>query len=1015
MKKTLKLIFVVLVIFIGCTKNDITNSPEYNYSVEYLGEFELTAFEDVEGDISFAVLVRDADSLAAEGVAVKLTLIGVEGSISPAEVVTDENGMIEAVASVKASLGESTAHIIVMAGESTHSQEIEITGIDRSLRMRFHTSTPVLKVVPDENAEFEFTVTVTDEGGNGVPNIDLIFSLHPAEPDSEIFGSIRESASTGEFGVATVIFYTLGGSGKIFLKCEVEELIGTEYALSGSFELSVELLTSGPSQLSLAINPGYLLLPKDTVGHATIYARKRDNDYNGIPNLEIDFSCQYGSITNTTLTDSTGLATADYYILPITDFPRDDQGEIVESITDNIRAVIPNTAFEAHANITVEKTAGDEGTINLTSDRAGPFYPDNGRTVVNFQAVLKDANNQALAGRELIVTATHGSIETPVYTDSMGVARITFIYEGQPPVDDEGNPVPVMITVSYPPYSLYASIEILILKYPPVISSIALQAEDDELTADSNDSTWVGAVCFMETGDFAPEGTVVHFETDRGRFIESSVPVTGHNGTAVNYFIADSVACIAHLQAYVENSNSIVYSNVVEIEILPGPPASGELSYDPEDRKITVTLYDRFDNNVGAGYLVTFSTTLGYLDRVSASTDENGQAFAYFRPGVNSGVAVITIAVNTAEGEIIGQLTIDVRAGEGNSIELHADPTNIAVRGAGANSSSTLTASLYDPNHNLVQTAHWIIFEILYEPPYNEGGCYFRNRSQIDSAQTSNGHASVTLNAGTVIGGKLLRASAYYNNRQDTISVTSSRVSVVAGAPHAIYIDYDSNGEDAGGGNWQLDVSARVFDEYMNPAGDSIWVEFSVDSIATIGSGYTRYSTVHVPLVYNSENTFDTVTVSARIQIDDDEYISAERVIVLPLQEGIMTLDVTPDSWDIDEDTVAVFTCLIELRDEQGVLINNAPIGFFASRASFYWIDQNDEYQLYDPDAHPPQVYTGRGREHRGQATVYLMGEEMDFFLDAVTPEVNVQIGAILFGYDDVIADPVIVVVTRHP
>ena len=52
---------------------------------------------------------------------------------------------------------------------------------------------------------------------------------------------------------------------------------------------------------------------------------------------------------------------------------------------------------------------------------------------------------------------------------------------------------------------------------------------------------------------------------------------------------------------------------------------------------------------------------------------------------------------------------------------------------------------------------------------------------------------------------------------------------------------------------------------------------------------------------------------------------------------------------------------------------------------------------------------------HPGEATVYLRGIEWDFFMDIVSPEVNVQISAEVIGYEDVQARPVMVVVTRHP
>ncbi|NQU05734.1 MAG: hypothetical protein HQ568_06550 [Calditrichaeota bacterium] len=292
MKQASKLICVVLVIFIGCTENEMLNSPniDYVFPPEIRCEDIIRGFEDVEKDMSLYVIFMDDKGLVEEGVEVNLLLDGVEGSISPAEAVTDENGRIEAVLIVKVSLGVSIALITAKTVDCTGFKQIEITGIKRPATMQFTADMYVINTFPGENREIGLHALLLNAHGATCPNIDMKFSLHPTDPDSEIFGSIDQITPT------TAVFNTMGGGGKVKIVCEVEELIGTEYALSDSIQLTIELLTSGPIQFSLAINPCYLLLPKDTVGHATIYARKMDGNMNGIPNLQIDFNCQYGSI-----------------------------------------------------------------------------------------------------------------------------------------------------------------------------------------------------------------------------------------------------------------------------------------------------------------------------------------------------------------------------------------------------------------------------------------------------------------------------------------------------------------------------------------------------------------------------------------------------------------------------------------------------------------------------------------------------------------------------------------------
>jgi len=644
------------------------------------------------------------------------------GSVASDTGTTNSNGQVfKTFSSTGANIGVCT--VFVSVGPHSDSTKIEVTNIDEPNAITLYTSTPVVKVVPDDNAQIVITATVTDQGSNGVPGTKVVYRITPISPGSDIFGSLTPVDTTDEFGIATTTFNTLGGSGSVFIRADVLTGAGganSDLVLPDSLRLTIELLTLGISELSSAVNPKYLMLPKDTIGTATVYGRVRDQNNNGIPNMRVNFDCQFGSLANTTLTDSTGLATAEYYVLPITDFPRDEQGDIVDEITDNIRAIIPNTAFVSNTTINVAKTAGDEGTIGLTSD-LDFIYADYGLTTANLQAVLKDASHQALAGREVIFTATHGTVNSPVMTDSMGVARAIFTDNGLPSTDEYGQIVPSVITVIYNPMSLATSIEITIEERNPV-DRISLLTQEDQMTAGSNDSTWTGATCFLSDNNFAPEGTVVFFECDRGRFVEPSVPITGNNGTAVNYYIADPVVGTARLQAHVDNGDSMVYSNVKEIELIAGPPTRVYLESDPDElttteptifSTITATVRDTANNHVSSGYLVTFEKTLGALDRESASTDDNGTASVQLRPGVNSGVSVITATVNTPIGAIVGQTTVNIKAGEGNSIELGANPTNIAVAATGVNSSSTLTASLFDPNHNLVEVAHWIIFEIM--------------------------------------------------------------------------------------------------------------------------------------------------------------------------------------------------------------------------------------------------------------------------------------------------------------
>jgi len=774
MKHILSFTIILLIILSGCTEEDLINPIDIQsqYSIEIIGEeLEIKAFEGTEATLSFVALVTDYyGDESASGVEISFTLIGEGCSVSPAETTSDGNGIVEGVITVTVPAGESTVQLLANVSGDTDVESITVIGLEIPTKVQLTTSTPSVTVIDEENVEIWIIASATNDQGVGLPDIGLRFALYPSDPAGEIFGSISQPSLTGRTGRSTAYFNSLGGTGGVIVRCTVDG-IESDNTLFADLALNIVTLRDEISEVSISVNPDYMKLADDSTGTADVYARVMDENNNGIVNLRVNFSCEYGSIGNVTLTDEAGLAQAEYRILPMTDFPLDTQ-----ELTDNITAEIPNTLFSDACTITTEAEFVLPGRILLTSD-VDFIYADNGLTTASLQIVLKDGNNQALANREIILTASHGSVISSVITDELGMANATFTDTGLPSTGEDGGIVPAVITAEYAPWSLSTTVEITILERNPV-ASIALQAQEDELTAGSGDSLWIGVVCFLANGSFATNNTEVFFECDRGR-VEPN-PALIRNGSAGAHFIPDySDVGTTHIRAYVDNGDSLIYSNIMEIRLVAGPPTRMSVRANPPELRtteptvfstITATVRDTANNHVSAGYLITFEATLGSLDRVSVSTDDDGEASVKFRAGVESGVSVITATLNTPLGEIVGTTTVDIKAGEGNSIELSANPMVIAIEGTGVNSSSTLTASLYDPNHNLVEHAHWIIFEILNELPYDEGGCHFRNRSQIDSAQTSNGRASVRVNAGTISGPKLFKASAYFNNRQDTVS-----------------------------------------------------------------------------------------------------------------------------------------------------------------------------------------------------------------------------------------------------
>ena len=384
--------------------------------------------------------------------------------------------------------------------------------------------------------------------------------------------------------------------------------------------------------------------------------------------------------------------------------------------------------------------------------------------------------------------------------------------------------------------------------------------------------------------------------------------------------------------------------------------------------------------------------------------------------GVTAGFATITATVSAPYGLISDDVRVQFIAGNPNSIELSAYPLTIQARGTGGRESSTLTAKVYDPNGNLVTANTIVYFQLIRQPPEPEG-CNFNNHGPLDSAFTANGVATVTLNSGTSSGPVLVRAYTWRDpdTRLQLVQVTNSNVQVVSGPPELMDIDVNNEGRDAGGGAWQIQVAVRISDHWRNPVADHIPVAFTVEpDIATIEPGWTEEGGLAVTwLTYNSSNTFDSLTIIARIELPDTT-LTAQLPYVLPLQRGELSLNVSPTNWMFErpppgeDGDPCLIRCWAVLTDGHGVLINNAPILFTANRASFWWSDAQGQLHEFEPP--DPAVKNTED----GVATVYLRGVMDDFFLDVFTLEVTVTIGASVVGYEDVYARPETVTMTRH-
>ncbi|MDP8229298.1 MAG: Ig-like domain-containing protein, partial [Candidatus Electryoneaceae bacterium] len=913
----------------------------------------------------------------------------------------------------------------------------------------------VMTLMPNQSRSATITGTLVDIDGRPVQGMQVDFHLDPPN-----MGNLdAEVGTTDNNGQVARVFTTLASDqpsyGTVYIVAKVGDLLEARVPID---------LRPVASPVNIQITPPdtSMYIVGSQEASMTITAVVTNEGGVGVPATTVKFEMRpmypdsgdtlFGSLTPRDTTDMNGQVQTVFS-------SRGGAGRMI------IRAeVLPSgvdgdedVEIAAEMKLYVERRHGnDTGALWLNADK-DYIYADNAVTTATLMAILKDQENQALSNREIIFTSNNfGTVQSPKLTDSLGIASVTFRDIGMESEDRNGQHAPCMIIAKYDPMGLSDTVFIDIRPQEEV-NNIVLSAGAQSMGAGSNDSTWVRASVFLdaERTQPAPLGTMVHFDVTAAMGIFSEQHVTvGGGGVAETNYITGNQPGFAVLTAFAVNEEAgeegediTITSNEVQIELVPGPPAFVLVQANPsvlqigeidEHADITAAVFDSVGNPIRDNTaLVQFATTLGTVEPASTPT-VNGIAQVLLRPGVVAGNAQVSATVDGVAGPISAQTSVRFISGGGSTIQLSASPLQIQVIGTGGNSVAEIRASVRDANGNMTEVATPVVFTILPEADMN-GTSRLNNDMRKDTSMTSNGIARASLTAGEKTGPQLIRAYTLTADGEPTgVIATLSNVAVVAGPPNAVDIDVNDLGTDAGGGAWSVEVSARVFDTYQNPVTDSIPVMFTVrEGIASVTAGYTgNEGTSGEPvrglaygtMTYNSEVTFDSVTVVAYCRTELVDSVGGELLHVLPLQEGNLQLHDDPINWMFERNSpdscdVRVWAILV---DGHQILIDNAPIHFTTSRARFFYIWRyvpSVAYRMFFPE--PAIRFTGPENDGdvnerrvdddaRGHAEVWLRGYEQDFYLDPFTLEVTVQIEACVEGYDDVTSDPVFLFCTRH-
>lgn len=218
-----------------------------------------------------------------------------------------------------------------------------------------------------------------------------------------------------------------------------------------------------------------------------------------------------------------------------------------------------------------------------------------------------------------------------------------------------------------------------------VIVPVTVSANPMAIFADGVSTSTITAS--VMTGDGLPmEGVTVTFTTSLGS-ISPITDTTDASGIANTTLTSAVVSGTATVVAAVSSS-----SDSVEVEFVD--PNSPEVSVSANPTAIfadgvstsTITAEVTGGGIPKQGVVVTFTTTLGDISPITATTDASGIATATLTSGVISGTATVVAAIDSASDSVE---VVFVDPNTPLSVAVSADPTVIFADGV---SSSTITA-----------------------------------------------------------------------------------------------------------------------------------------------------------------------------------------------------------------------------------------------------------------------------------------------------------------------------------
>jgi adhesin/invasin len=535
----------------------------------------------------------------------------------------------------------------------------------------------------DGSSEVRVTATVKDAQGNAVPRVQVQFS---ATPTLTITPSV---ATTDDTGQATVTVTAPTQAGVYTLQARVGNIAATIALTFSAGSAATITLSASRTDLLVSLPPTYGTTDyKNLLDFSTaeIRATVLDGNGNRIPNIVVQFSASAGTIQQTSITDSSGIARATY-IAPV-----GPPGQVT---------ITASAAGTAQGTLQLNILPGPAARVRVT---ASPLVlPMDGRSQSQVRAEVLDANgNKVTDGTSVTfqLNPTVGQLLQTTVPTSDGVAITSYIAPAatnNPEVTISATARSVVFgnTFQTDPNDPFSQPRVIItlgaqvqIDRTSIASEIAVSSSDTTTNPDDRQSlrsrsptnNFSDLTIKLVNGQGQPiarSGVQVTVRSSDSRvlFVDSvagnrslgSLPASTDNAGQVRLRLyASSTAGTVSITAELRDQQGNVFSSdSVTITQRPGDPYQITMPLPqpnilfvpgagtPNSTTITAQVRDKVNNLVEAGVPVTFEARLegesvGILSPSTTTTDANGTATTTLSSTLNTGFVTVTAQTSPA-------------------------------------------------------------------------------------------------------------------------------------------------------------------------------------------------------------------------------------------------------------------------------------------------------------------------------------------------------------------------------